>query len=58
MHNNRGGREMMIQAIVALATLFAFTIWLPLSALLWFRVLDEIQRSRRGCGERRMRDER
>ena len=48
----------MIQAIVALATLFAFTIWLPLSALLWFRVLDEIQRSRRGCGERRMRDER
>lgn len=49
---------MMIQAIIALATLFAFTIWLPLSALLWFRVLDEIQRSRQGKSMRRSRDER
>ena len=47
----------MIQAIVALATLFAFTIWIPLSALLWFRVLDEIQQSRRG-NARRNKDER
>lgn len=49
---------MTIQAIVAIATLFAFTIWLPLSALLWFKVLDEIQMSRRSTNERRERDER
>ncbi len=49
---------MTIQAIIALATLFAFTVWLPLSALLWFRVMDEIHRSRQGRKPRRYDNDR
>lgn len=34
-------------AVISLVTLFAFSVWLPLSALLWFKVYEEVEKSRK-----------
>lgn len=30
---------------ISLTVLFAFTVWLPVSVLLWWKVLDEFEKS-------------